>query len=54
MSLFDALLLDHPSDMANTSISGVLLRGGDFPSGGNAPDRLFEELATRIEDSMMF
>lgn len=40
--------------MNNTSMGYKLLRGGNFPSGGNAPDSYFEELATRIEDSLMF
>ncbi|MBI3867457.1 MAG: hypothetical protein HY299_02915 [Verrucomicrobia bacterium] len=44
----------NPADMSNTSMSGALLRGGDFPSGGNAPDQLLDELARRIEDSLFF
>ena len=45
---------NNPSSMSNTTMSGNLLRGDNFPSGGNAPESLFEELATRIEDSLFF
>ena len=45
---------NNPSSMNNTSMAGKLFRGGNFPFGGNAPDSIFDDLLTKIEDSLLF
>jgi hypothetical protein len=44
----------NPGNMNNTTMAGRLLRGGDFPSDGNSPDGMYDEIARRIEDSLVF
>ena len=36
--------------LENTTMSGTLIQGGDFPAHGSAATRLFDELATSIDD----